>query len=140
MSERFRSLATIVSFFPTSSPRQEVRFPLDRPVWTERRRAPLPPLPVTQRILARPDAAGVTGALISVLRRTETERRSAGLPQSRAPHRGEPCSEGDSPRATGLKTLHCIDQDTFPILFCPFPSYLPLHVCALISRAAVLSG
>lgn len=43
---------------------------------------PLPPLSVTQRIPARPDAAGVTGALISVLGRTKTERRSAALPQS----------------------------------------------------------
>lgn len=106
----------------------------------ERRRAPLPPLSVTQRIPARPDAAGLTGALISVLRRTETERRSASLPESRAPHRGEACWERDSPRATGLKKLRSVYQDTFYILFCPFPSYLLLHICAIISHTTVLSG
>lgn len=44
------------------------------PAWMERRRAPLPPLSVTQRITARPDAAGVTGALISMGLRASKDR------------------------------------------------------------------
>lgn len=71
----------------------------------------------------------------SELRRTETERRSAGSPQRGASHRGEQCSERVSPRAAELKSC-APSTRTLYILIDPFPSSLPLHNSAIISHPA----
>lgn len=107
------------------------------PVWMERRRAPLPPLSVTQRITARPDAAGVTGALISMGLRASKDRDRAKISRFASVRSLTPRRTMLGPRlSVGDRTweLRSIDQDTFYILIYPFPSYLPLHNSAIISH------